>query len=193
MSRTDSQLWTEKLTGAFNGFDIDGDGYITVGDLEAFEERGAQALGRNADSPTYARYTQEARAWRDQLVSQFDKNSDDRIDREEFLSFWGNASTDQVADLAQHYAAAVCVLADDDQDNQLSKDEYVRWATASQNIGQEDAEAGFTALDTNGNGYLTKDEIVRAFLEFTTAVDEAPANEMYGPVGQETSYQKDCW
>jgi len=184
MSRTDSPLWTEKLTNSFNSYDVDGDGYITVGDLEAFEERGARALGHDVNSPQYARYTEEMRAWRDQLLSQFDKNSDDRIDREEFLSFWDNASTDQVADVAQHSAAALTILADDDQDNQLSRDEYVRWATASNNVSQEHAEAGFAALDTNGNGYLTRDEIARSMLEYTTAVDETPANEMFQPVGQ---------
>jgi hypothetical protein len=60
--------------------------------------------------------------------------------------------------------------------------EYVRWAMAANGASEADAEAGFSAMDANGNGYVTKDELVRSMVEFTAGVEEATGNEMFGPV-----------
>ena len=53
---------------------------------------------------------------------------------------------------------------------------------AANGASEADAEAGFSAMDASGNGYVTKDELVRSMVEFTAGVDEVPGNEMFGPV-----------
>ena len=181
MNRADSELWTKKFAIAFRTMDRGDNGYITVADVDAFDARGAEALGHRPGSPAYARYARETRVWRDRLWNRFDKNQDDRITLEEFLSFWGNATADEVAELAHHRAAAMCILADADDDNGLTEDEYIRWAIASQGVSKEIAQAGFAEVDADRNGRLTRDELARSFIEYITSVGEAPANRMFGP------------
>ena len=47
---------------------------------------------------------------------------------------------------------------------------------------QTDAEAAFGTIDADGDGYVTKDELIKAMVEFTASVEDAAGNELWGPV-----------
>lgn len=183
MGRIDSELWTKKLTHAFEGFDADRVGYITAADLDSSQAGITSAFGRSPDSPGYARYAEEAQAWRDAMMNRLDKDGDDRIGLDEFLSFYGNASVDEVADWAEHYVAGLCALADADDDSRLSEEEYIRWVVVADGATEAAAEAAFAALDADGTGYLTRDELAHAMVEFTTSEDrDTVGNELFGAI-----------
>lgn len=84
--------------------------------------------------------------------------------------------------MCERYGSGVLAMADADDDDQLTHEEYIRWAMAANGASEADAEAGFSAMDANGNGYVTKEELVRSMVEFTGGVEEVPGNEMFGPV-----------
>ena len=87
-----------------------------------------------------------------------------------------------ITDLSERYCAAVCVMADADGDDRLDHDEYVRWARAANGASEADAVAAFSVIDSDGNGYITKEELLHAMVEYAVSVDEAPGNELFGPV-----------
>lgn len=77
------------------------------------------------------------------------------------------------------WAASVCALGDADDDGQLTKTEYIAFAVAG-GASPEEAEGGFTALDTDETGYVTKDEFSRFMFEYTSATGEAAGNQLLG-------------
>jgi Ca2+-binding EF-hand superfamily protein len=182
MGRQDSELWTTKLTGAFRSFDTDGDGYITAADLDADKAGVAAALNTDTDSDAYAAFEEGYKVWTDQMFADLDKDGDAQISLDEFLSFYSEASTEALADMCERYCSALLGMADADSDDRLSHEEYVRWAMAEGGASEADAEAAFSAIDANGNGYVSKDDLVRSMVEFTVSVEEAPGNELFGPV-----------
>jgi Ca2+-binding EF-hand superfamily protein len=183
MSRRDSELWTAKLTGAFGAFDTNGNGYITAADLEAHKARTAAALNTSTDSAAYAAFDEGYKVWSDQMFADLDKDGDAQISVDEFVDFYSEASAEAITEMSERYGSGVLAMADADDDDQLSHEEYVRWAMAANGASEADAEAGFSALDANGNGYVTKDELVRSMVEFTAGVEKAASgNEMFGPV-----------
>ena len=182
MGRLDSELWRAKLTGVFSTWDRNGDGYISVADLDEDMTHVAAALNTSTDSAALAVIEDVYKVWADQIFADLDKDGDAQISVEEFLSFFGAASTEAITDLSERYCAAVCVMADADGDDRLSHAEYVRWAMAANGASEADAEAAFSALDTSGDGYITKEELLRAMVEYATSVDDAPGNELFGPV-----------
>lgn len=179
MSRADSELWTTKMTMSFQGIDSDGDGVITAADLDAFEERLAQGFGHTPGTPEYERSEAAGKAWTANLMDSLDKSGDDQISLEEWLAFFSDASDADMAAWCDQWAAGVCALGDADDDGQLSKSEYIAFALAS-GASQDVAEAGFAALDSDGSGYVSRDEFARFMLEYTTATEDAPGNQLLG-------------
>jgi Ca2+-binding EF-hand superfamily protein len=182
MGRRDSELWTAKMKVSFGAFDTDGDGYITAADLDAHKARTAAALNTSTDSAAYAAFDDGYKVWSDQMFAVLDKDGDAQVSVDEFVDFYSEASTEAIAEMVERYASGVLAMADADDDDQLTHEEYIRWAMAANGASEADAEAGFSAMDANGNGYVTKDELVRSMVEFTGGVEEVPGNEMFGPV-----------
>jgi Ca2+-binding EF-hand superfamily protein len=182
MGRLDSELWKAKLTGAFRSFDKDVDGYITAADLDKDKARVAEALNTSTDSAAYATFEDGYKVWTDQMFAYLDKDGDGQISIDEFLSFYSEASTEAITEMSERYCAALCVMADADSDDRLSHEEYVRWAMADGGASETDAEAAFGVIDADGDGYVTKENLVRSMVEFTAGVDEAAGNELFGPV-----------
>jgi Ca2+-binding EF-hand superfamily protein len=130
----------------------------------------------------YATFEDAYKVWTDQMFAALDKDGDAQISLDEFLKFYGEASTEAITEMSEHYCAAVCAMADADSDDRLSHEEYVRWAMAAGGASEADAEAAFSAIDAGGDGYVIKEDLVRAMVEFTAGVDEAAGNELFGPV-----------
>jgi Ca2+-binding EF-hand superfamily protein len=170
------------LTGAFASFDKNGTGYFTAADLEADKARVAAALNTDTDAPAFAAFEAGYKVWSDQMLAAMDLDADGQITLEEFLNFYSEASIEAITEMSERYCAGVCVMADADGDDQLSHEEYVRWAMAEGGASKADAEAAFGAIDADGDGYVTKDELSQAMVEFTAGVEEALGNELFGPV-----------
>jgi Ca2+-binding EF-hand superfamily protein len=182
MGRLDSELWRAKLTSVFSTWDRNGDGYVTVADLNEDMTHVAAALNVSTDSAAFAMIEDVYKLWTDQIFAELDTNGDHQISLEEFLDFFGEASTEQITDLSERYCAAVCVMADADGDDRLDHEEYVRWAMAANGASEADAEAAFGVIDADANGYITKEELLHAMVEYAVSVEEAPGNELFGPV-----------
>ena len=107
MRRLDSELWRAKMTSVFTTWDRNGDGYVTVADLDEDMTHVAAALNASADS---AAFEDVYKVWTDQIFAELDKNGDAQISLDEFLGFFGAASVEAITDLSERYCAAVCVM-----------------------------------------------------------------------------------
>jgi Ca2+-binding EF-hand superfamily protein len=180
MSRADSDLWRAKMRKAFSGFDVNGNGYITSDDIAAYKARTAEAFGYSTDSSQYTEYEAASDKWTGNMFSRLDKSGDDQISLEEFMQFFAEASEDDIAAWCDSYAAGIVALAA--SEDGLTKDEYVKFAVAHSSASEEEAEAGFAAIDTDGSGYISQAEFARFQVEFTVSTEDAAGNQMFGAV-----------
>ncbi|WP_207391348.1 EF-hand domain-containing protein [Streptomonospora litoralis] len=155
----------ERLNERFAFWDNNGDGSIDRSDFEAEAREIMRNLGEDDTSPraraVFDAYTQ---MW-DYLASKAGKSS---LNAEEFAAVaeaeilnQGDAGFSKVL---RPTIRAIVDLLDTDGDNRVSQDEFKRWLNA---IGvTSDTEAIFQSVDTNGNGYLTVDELMGAVRDY---------------------------
>lgn len=181
MSRADSDVWKAKMTAGFASADVNGNGYITIDDLDAMLVRVAAMYDVSPDSPQFEEYRTLANAGFEAMIAALDKDSDARISLDEWLAYWGEVSDEDFEAYVNSYCDSMFVLSDADNDGRLDKDEYKRFVLASGNTNEEDAEAAFAMLDADGTGYISHDELARFMLEFSAGTDDdLPGNRLLG-------------
>ncbi|MEU8779644.1 EF-hand domain-containing protein [Streptomyces sp. NPDC048606] len=172
-----------KLHNRFSLFDRDGDGRVTKADYDGLARRLAEAAGEDADSPSArrlrARYDE---AWA-RMSGHLGRGLDAELDEEEFVTTWFALSREVGFDEAiLPIVDEVMTAMDSDRDERLLPDEFTRWIGAY-GVSREAAAAVFTRLDRDGDGMISRDELVRAFREYHTGTDpELPGNWLYGPL-----------
>jgi predicted esterase len=141
--------------------DATGDGYLCRGDYQAFALRLVQALGEPVGSP-------RAKAVRDgylklwHAISAADTNHDRQVSEAEFLEWIGEADfSGQIEPLAR----AVIDLVDADGSGSLDPAEMGRLLTACK-VPAAEIDTVVSALDSDGSGDITVDEIVASVAAF---------------------------
>lgn len=176
-------LLERKWSNFFHQFDADGNGFIEHDD---FVLRGAQvaaACGYATETPAAQAVTSGfQRVW-ESLVGNLDTDGDGRVSRDEFTGgMTVFADEDRYQDLFQPAIDALLAMGDGDGDGQLSRAEWLRLQVGYGTV-ESDASYTFDLLDTDGSGYLTRDEISSATRQYFTSTDpEAPGNSLYGPL-----------
>jgi Ca2+-binding EF-hand superfamily protein len=155
---------------SFASFDLTGSGYISADDLEAQLARIADAFGYPPTSAKFAAYAAKARTWSDTMRRNLDKNAHDRISRDEYTAYFSEATEEQIIEWCEQSAASILTLGDDDEDGQLSRNEYVRFRIAQGGSTLAEAEAGFAAVD-NGSGYVTRDDFIHQVVQSMVATE----------------------
>jgi len=178
-----------KLTHYFNVIDSDDSASIEREDFVRFASRFTALRGVEAGTPEYEQFYADTLAWWDEIRKSADADYDGRVDLQEWLAFW-SSETDKIAEAAgQNSNLALTQLryrlsftfdvADNDADEQISVEEYGHMLQA---WGLDaDVEPVFRRLDLNGDGVITRDEMVQLGKEFFLSNDpEAPGNYIVG-------------
>ncbi|KIH98264.1 signal transduction protein [Streptomonospora alba] len=163
----------ERLNERFVHWDNNGDGTIDRSDFEAEAREIMRNLGEDETSPrgraVYDAYTQ---MW-DFLASKAGRsslNSDEfaAVAEAEIIS-QGDAGFSRVL---RPTIRAIVDLLDTDGDGRISPDEFKRWLDA---VGVA-ADPGdiFGRIDTNGNGYLSVDELMAAVRDYHLGRSDVP-------------------
>jgi Ca2+-binding EF-hand superfamily protein len=167
----------DRLKKRFEKWDVNGNGKIEKSDFEAEATRIIGAFGEDPASP-------QARAVRDSFVAMYEylaskagagpngslseKQFTEVIEAQIFQE--GDAGFDRVV---RPTIAAIVGMCDTDGDGEVNQKEFAKWLDA---IGVEPSAAApaFSAIDVNGSGKLTVDELVHAVRDYHLGKIDVP-------------------
>lgn len=179
------RLQQRKLEYLFGAIDSDGDGFVRGEDFRAHGRRLAVLAGDDAEKRDEIQADVES--WWAGLEAM---GVLERASLGDWLRFWGGwiAAVTRAAEAGgggelqrmKDSILRVFELVDRDRDGRLSADEYATWIEAWGFAF--DARAHFARLDTDGDGYLSREQAVQLVKEFYLSNDpEAAGNFVYGP------------
>lgn len=179
-----SEILVAKINHGFDHLDADGDGALTEHDHVLMGQRVATSLGHPTGSADETRIIDAyVRIWRDLHLPHI-PGGGTAITKDQFLDSTLSLAGDPAAAKATvgALAEAFLAIADNDQDGQVSPAEFRAFLAGHfPNLSEADATEAFSHLDTDGDGYLSADEFVRAIIEYWSSDDaNAPGNWWMG-------------
>ncbi|WP_433259862.1 EF-hand domain-containing protein [Actinosynnema sp. CS-041913] len=155
----------ERLDKRFDKWDIDGDGLIEKANLEGEARRILTAFDETATSPRGHAVLEAFRDMYEHLAERAGVGAGGSLDRQQFLDVieaevfqGGDAGFGRVV---RPTIQAILDLCDTDGDGEINRAEFTRWLDAV-GVDRSQADSAFRAMDLNGNGTLTVEELVAA-------------------------------
>jgi Ca2+-binding EF-hand superfamily protein len=156
----------QKAENSFQVFDTDGDGVAGRSEIDLAAERAGKAFGHKPGSPAMQSLAKaNARLW--QLLAVVDTDNDDQITLAEYKAALPSlvANPSFAAALNALFDALV-QIADGDDDGKLTRDEYVRLFKVRAGLSEDEADAAFDRIDSNGDGFVTAEELKATIREY---------------------------
>lgn len=178
-----TELQTRKLLKLFCMYDGDRNGFLVQKDFEKIATRIATVKNLGSRSPKVVALKERfLRVWKS-LVSVADTTGDKKVCFEEWLAYYDEVLGDKERYLkeVQSLMKLIFEVFDENGDGQMSQEE---WAELFQvyNVHPAYAPRTFAQLDMNGDGCLSRDEILVMMDDFFCGDDEkSVANSMFGP------------
>jgi Ca2+-binding EF-hand superfamily protein len=158
-----------RIKQRFDRWDADGDGALDRSDFEREAADIAAAFGKNIES-------RQGRALRNAFRSLFDYHAckagvgpDGRITEGQFLDIYerlmfhqGELSFNRVL---RPVIQALIGLCDANNDGHINRTEFATWLHGL-GVGPVDARKAFDRIDTNGDGELSVEELLKAVRDF---------------------------
>ncbi len=185
-----TEFQAAKLERRFELLDADEDGYITAADYDLAAARVCEAFDFAEDSAQYEKvHVIYLRLWV-ALSRRLDPQAAGRISRPQFVA----ASTQVIVEAEEGYdryigpiAQTIFDLIDADDSGTLEVEELTTWFNAY-GVCADDAQRAFKAVDRNGDGVLSVDEVQKAIREFYLSDDpNAAGNLIFGPLPVKTT------
>jgi Ca2+-binding EF-hand superfamily protein len=175
-----SDLQRRKYEKAFERFDVNSDGVLEQNDIDSMVTAWCATFDVPADSEEGKRIRKLGdQLWRD-ILAATDTDRGGSVSKDE----WNTAMErpDFIQRVALPFALAVFDLADKDGSGRLSVHEMIAAQTRS-GISEEETRKMFTALDSDHDGEVDRDEYARAIEQFYLSDDpNAVGNLMAGNV-----------
>ncbi len=175
-------LITKKLTRYFQVYDIDDDGRIERSDFERIVENVSLLHGGGATA--VALRSAYMGRW-DALRASADMDGDRGVDLDEWLAHWQLTLEDsaRARTEAEVITDRLFTVFDLDGDDRIGPAEFADFYGVF-GLSVDLSRSVFEALDTNGDGVLTREELLALSRDFYTGDDvEAPGNFLFGPYG----------
>ncbi|MCP4604462.1 MAG: hypothetical protein GY847_28725 [Proteobacteria bacterium] len=176
-----TDLQTKKLTALFNVYDIDGDSYLELKDIQAVISNLSSVRGWAADSAEYQALEQKYLVMWQNQVQMFDIDQDNRISLDEHLQFHANIfAAGQYEEFINALAGFVFDVFDSSGDGLITLAEFKGFYKAY-NLAESEAEQVFPQLDLDGSGEISKDEMLQLVRDFHLSDDPKVAgNWLFG-------------
>ncbi|MFJ2771909.1 EF-hand domain-containing protein [Streptomyces sp. NPDC087300] len=166
----DSAEYERRIAARFATFDQDGNGYISREDFSTAAAALCAEFGATARSEKGQALYIGAEAFWQGMAGIADRDGDQRITRDEFVGGAVKRLRDnpgRFAEIARPFLLAVLRVADGDGDGTASPQEAQR-ALRALGVPEDIAGASAAALDADGDGRVSEDEIVAAFAAYFT-------------------------
>lgn len=188
------ELQSRKLEHMFRRIDADGDGVIGPDDFERHAGALAGLRGLRAGTPAAEAIRGPITGWWERIsetIASDGAAGNGRCDLSVWLDFWSswlaaimaNAAIGGGPALEQMKATTVSTFEalDADGDGHVSAAEYDAWLGSWGRRVQ--SRRSFMLMDEDGDGLLTKEQVVRLLKEFFLTNDpEAAGNHLFGPL-----------
>ncbi|XVV00597.1 EF-hand domain-containing protein [Actinosynnema sp. CA-248983] len=189
MTARETDLLMDKISRGFDQLDADGDGRLGEQDHILMGKRVAAGLGHVPGSPEEQRIVNMyLQVWHSVHLPHL-PSGETSIGRDDFISATRDLADDPAAADATLGALAreFLKIADIDADGRVTPAEFLTFQHGHfPGLPQQDAEIAFAHLDTDGDGYLSPDEFVRATIDYWTSTDpDAPGNWWIGTAGSD--------
>jgi Ca2+-binding EF-hand superfamily protein len=165
-----SSEYERRIAGRFATFDQDGNGYIDREDFGAAAKALLAEFGTPARSDKGQALYAGAEAFWQGMAGMADRDGDQRITREEFVSGAVKRLRDnpgRFAEIARPFLHAALDLADADGDGAATVEDTVRVLRCF-GVPEDVARAAATTLDTDGDGKVGETDVVPAFARYFT-------------------------
>lgn len=164
-------------------YDCDRDGNLVCKDFENIATKVAKVKNLGARSPKVLALKERfLRAWKS-LLGEADANSDKKISLEEWLAYYDNVlgNKERYFKEVQSLMKLIFEVFDTDGDGQLCQQEWAELFDVY-NVHPAYAPTAFEKMDMNGDGCLSRDEILVLIDDFFCGDDPSSvANAMFGP------------
>ncbi|MEU6275072.1 EF-hand domain-containing protein [Streptomyces populi] len=168
-----SSEYERRIAARFAGFDQDGNGYIDREDFSAATKAVLAEFGTTARCDKGQALYVGAEAFWQGMAGIADRDGDQRITREEFVSGAVKRLRDnpeRFAEIARPFLHAALAVADTDGDGAATVEETTRVLRAL-GVGDGLAATVAAALDADADGRIGETEIVSAFARYFTVPD----------------------
>ncbi|MFF3636517.1 EF-hand domain-containing protein [Streptomyces sp. NPDC101171] len=165
-----STEYERRIAARFAGFDQDGNGYIDREDFSAAAKALLAEFAVPARSDRGQALYAGAEAFWQGMAGIADRDGDQRISREEFVTGAVKRlrdNPDRFAEIARPFLHAALAVADPDGDGRATVPDTVRVLRVLR-VPEDVALATATALDADGDGRVGEGEVVPAFARYFT-------------------------
>ncbi|MEV7243909.1 MULTISPECIES: EF-hand domain-containing protein [unclassified Streptomyces] len=165
-----STEYERRIAARFAGFDQDGNGYIDREDFSAAAKALLAEFAVPARSDRGQALYAGAEAFWQGMAGIADRDGDQRITREEFVTGAVKRlrdNPDRFAEIARPFLHAALAVADPDADGRATVPDTIRVLRVLR-VPEDVARAAATALDADGDGRVGEPEIVPAFARYFT-------------------------
>ncbi|MFJ8825265.1 EF-hand domain-containing protein [Streptomyces sp. NPDC102467] len=176
----------KKLSRRFRTYDTDQNGVIEKADFDLAAQRMGKEFGHKPNSPQQRQLNEQlTRLW-EVLAEIADTDHDGRITEDEYKNAFRTkviTSPEAFDKMYRPFIQALINVVDSDKDGKVDQQEHVRWYRALMNVPEKDSQEAFSRLDEDGDGYLTREEILKSVRDFYFNDDPtAPGNMLLGPI-----------
>jgi Ca2+-binding EF-hand superfamily protein len=165
-----SSEYERRIAARFATFDQDGNGYIDREDFNVAAKALLAEFGVAARSDKGQALYAGAEAFWQGMAGMADRDGDQRITREEFVTGAVKRlrdNPDRFAEIARPFLHAALAVADTDGDGAATVEDTAR-VLRILGVGEDIAGASAAVLDNDGDGRVGEAEIVPAFARYFT-------------------------
>ncbi|MDY0811464.1 EF-hand domain-containing protein [Kitasatospora purpeofusca] len=161
-----TQTERDRFQAMFRQVDGDGDGVIEQVDLDQMVQRTLMQFGAVPGSAHWRRVTDLGNQMWQALQKGADADGDGKVTAREFVAAYRRA--DFLDQVAIPFELAALETADADNDGRISIAEWLTWQQAK-GLSQVEALQEFQQVDSDGDGFLTREECAQHVKQSYTA------------------------